>query len=71
MEHSIRILLGSISLNISSNVHIDDNDDSLHLTGRLESKMLNIKALELNIMIIAADNCLLNVKMLLIKCVHM
>lgn len=71
MEHSIRILLGSISLNISSNVHIDANDNSLHLTGRLESKMLNIKALELNIMIIAADNCLLNVKMLLIKCVHM
>lgn len=65
MEHSVRILLGSI--NISSNVHIDANDDGLHLTGN----MLNIKALELNIMIIAADNCLLNVKMLLIKCVRM
>lgn len=69
MEHSIRILLGSI--NISSNVHIDANDDGLHLTGRWAGNMLNIKALELNIMIIAADNCLLNVKMLLIKCVHM
>lgn len=51
-------------------MHTDANDDGLHLTGRWAGKMLNIKALELHIMMIAADNCLLNVKMLLIKCVH-